>query len=65
MSGLVDAGLVDAVARIKADGARVSPDDVLKQVRCLPAFANATLSQVRRAITKAPKADAETIACFG
>ena len=48
-----------AVARIKADGARISPAGVLAQVKQQAEFADVTLSQVRRAITAAPKADAE------
>ena len=52
--------LVDAVAAIKASGARMSHADVLAQLQQRLEFADVTISQVRRAITKAPKADPET-----
>ena len=39
--------LVDAVSRIKADGARRSRADVLAQLRDNPEWAAVTLSQVR------------------
>ena len=54
--------LVAAVARIKADGARRSPAEVLTQLQGSPEWMDVTISQVRRAITKAPKADAEVLA---
>ena len=50
------ADLVAAVAEIKADGARISPANVLAQLQKRSEFSNTTLSQVRRAITRAPKA---------
>ena len=40
------AELVDAVAEIKADGARISPADVLAQLQKQPEFSDVTLSQV-------------------
>ena len=52
--------LVAAVAHIKADGARRSPADVLTQLQLLPEWASVTISQVRRAISAAPKVDAQT-----
>ena len=54
--------LVAAVAAIKADGARITPADVLAKLQQRPEWADAslTLSVVRRAITKAPKPDEET-----
>ena len=56
------AELVAAVAQIKADGARRSPDDVLAQLQELPEWADISISQVRRAISAAPKVNAETMA---
>ena len=56
------AELVAAVGQIKADGARRSPADVLAQLQREPQWADVTLSQVRRAISAAPKADAEIVA---
>lgn len=52
--------LIDAVVQIKASGARISPGDVLALLQQRPEFEDVPISQVRRAITKAPKADAET-----
>lgn len=46
--------LVVAVAAIKADGKRTSPEDVLAQLQAAdPRWATVTMSQVRRAITAA------------
>jgi len=64
-SKLMSSDLVAAVAAIKADGKRTSPDDVLSQLQATDAhWAHVTLSQVRRAITTAkaatPPLDAES-----
>ena len=59
---MVSSRLVAAVGQIKADGARRSPADVLAQLQRSPEWADVTLSQVRRAISAAPKAEAEIVA---
>ena len=50
----------DINADIKADGARISPADVLAKLQQQPEWADVSLSQVRRAISLAPKLDAVT-----